>query len=151
MSDMARAASGRIVVGVDGSPESKAALNWALNEARHCHAAVEAVHAWQYPAVAFSHFGGEALPLIAPGDVETAAHGLLRKTVEEISGADCDVAVTPKLARGHPAEVLLALSEDADMLVVGSRGHGGFKGMLLGSVSNHVIHHAHCPVVVVRT
>jgi nucleotide-binding universal stress UspA family protein len=142
--------SGRIVVGVDGSPASRTALAWALNEARLRQAAVEAVHAWQFPAVALSNFGGQAEPVLAPEDVEKAADELLHNTIREVAGDDCDVAVTATLARGHPADVLVAVSKEAHLLVVGSRGHGGFAGMLLGSVSNHVVLHAHCPVVLIR-
>lgn len=147
---MDESTNARIVVGVDGSSASRTALAWALGEARVRHASVEAVHAWQFPAVAFTHFGGDAVPVFAAEDVEKAADELLRTAVKEVAGDDCDVAVTATLAKGHPAEVLLAISNEADLLVVGSRGHGGFAGMLLGSVSNHVVQHAHCPVVVIR-
>jgi nucleotide-binding universal stress UspA family protein len=150
MSEMEVPGSGRIVVGVDGSPASRTALAWALNEGRLRQAAVEAVHAWQFPTLALSQFGGEAVPVFGSEDIEKAADKLLRETIKDVAGDDCDVAITATLASGHPADVLLAISEHADLLVVGSRGHGGFAGMLLGSVSNHVVHHAHCPVVVIR-
>lgn len=65
--------------------------------------------------------------------------------------SEAGVTVTGEVAEGHPAEVLLKAAAGADLLVVGSRGHGGFAGMLLGSVSSHAVHHAHCPVLVVRT
>jgi nucleotide-binding universal stress UspA family protein len=101
-------------------------------------------------AVTLSRFGGEIVPVFAPEDIEKAADRLLRDAVKEVTGDDCDVAVTTRLAKGHPAEALLAVADDAELLVVGSRGHGGFAGMLLGSVSNLVVQHARCPVVVIR-
>ena len=141
---------GRIVVGVDGSPASKAALSWALNEARLRHAPVEAVHAWQFPAIAVTHFGAEAVPVFAREDIEKAADEMLQETVKEVARDHCDVAVTATLTQGRPGDALLTVAEGADLLVVGSRGHGGFTGLLLGSVSNHIVHHAQCPVVIIR-
>jgi nucleotide-binding universal stress UspA family protein len=140
--------TGRIVVGVDGSPESKAALQWAAAEGCLRQAVVEAVHAWEFPALAVTSYGGAALPVIAPEDIENAAQQLLRDTVASVGEPGCDVKTA--LVRGHAANALLAAAEGADLLVVGSRGRGGFTGLLLGSVSNHVVHHATCPVVVVR-
>lgn len=144
------ATSGRIVVGVDGSPASRAALAWAIDEARLRHAIVEAVHVWRIPAVPLTSYGGEALPVIVPETIAKAAGDLLRETVSAVQGAAPEVSVTTTLVEGHPAEALVSASGEADLLVVGSRGHGGFAGLLLGSVSNHVAHHARCPVVVIH-
>lgn len=142
--------SGRIVAGIDGSPASKAALEWALDEARLRDATLEIVHAWQYPAIAMSPLGAAPVPVIAPDDIDKAAEKVARDTVAEVVGSQDAVSVETTVTRGHPAEVLLAASNGADLLVVGSRGHGGFTGMLLGSVSSDVVHHAACPVVVIR-
>lgn len=146
---MEKRTGARIVVGVDGSPSSKAALAWALDEARLRQVPVEAVYAWEFPAFALTHFGGEAVPVFAPDDIEKRADAVLFNTVKEVMGGNGDVDVTATLVKGHPAEALLDIAQGADLLVVGSRGRGGFTGMLLGSVSSHVVHHARCPVVVI--
>lgn len=139
----------RIVVGIDSSGASLAALEWALDEAQRRQADLEVVHAWTFPGIAVGSYGGAALPLLAREDLEKAAEQLVRDRVRDIAGKNEAVKVTTAVEAGHPAEVLLAAAKGADMLVVGSRGHGGFVGMLLGSVSSHVVHHSTCPVVVV--
>ena len=141
--------NGRIVVGVDGSTHAKAALAWALDEARLRGASVEIVHVWQFPSVAMTSFGSASLPVVTPEDLGAAAEAVIHDVVAGLTPEDRKL-VTSTVERGHPAEVLLAAAKGADMLVVGSRGHGGFAGMLLGSVSSQVVHHAPCPVVVVR-
>lgn len=141
---------GRIVVGIDGSAESRAALAWAVEEAGYRRATVEVVHAWFLPAVAFAPYGAAAVPVLAPGDLEKAADALLHDVIGEVVGDD-RATVDAVLVEGHPADVLVTKAVGADLLVVGSRGHGGFAGLLLGSVSNHVVHHATCPVVVIRS
>lgn len=134
---------GRIVVGVDGSPASVAALTWASRQATLTGAAVEVVLSWQYPAT----FGGYAL---ADGtDWPANAQTALDNAVDQALGSS-GTSVSRSVVEGHPAKVLLDASTGADLLVVGSRGHGGFAGMLLGSVSEHVVTHADCPVVVVH-
>lgn len=137
--------SGRIVVGVDGSPHSEQALRWALGQARFTGGPVEAVHSWRIPTE-FMDGGGSALAgLDWEGDARTA----LRDTVAAAAGSPDPDGVTQRVVMGHPATVLLEAAEGADLLVVGSRGRGGFAGLLLGSVSQHVIGRAGCPVVVV--
>ncbi len=138
-----------IIVGVDGSRHSRSALQWAVSEAvaRHAPLTVLTVH----QAVAGS-WGG-TIPY--PDDTE-----LIRKLREEVQQEtdgvldELDVAsrpplVTVRAVTGLPAEQLLAAAAGADMLVVGARGGGGFKKLLLGSVSSHVTHRAPCPVVVI--
>ena len=130
----------RIVVGVDGSEPSKAALAWAVRQGEQTGARVEAVFAWDFPAV----FG-----VVSAGVfdfVGLAAH-VLADTITEVGNP---ARVHPRVLRGHAAQVLIDASAGADLLVVGSRGHGGFAGVLLGSVSQHCVHHAPCPVVVIR-
>ncbi len=138
-----------VVVGVDGSPESARALAWAARYARAVGASVRAVLAWHYPAPAGPAPIGVA-PAAVTSEVEQAKLDELRAVIAETLGQSPQVPVEPRLAYGHPAQVLIAESAGADLLVVGSRGHGGFTGMLLGSVSTHCVTHAACPVTVVR-
>jgi nucleotide-binding universal stress UspA family protein len=137
--------SGRIVVGVDGSEASRAALRWAIAEARRREASVEAVHAWQVPYV-----GGD--PYLAggfyPGLIETAGRDTLQQAIDAEDTSALARPVEPIVAAGGAASALLDAAKDADLLVVGSRGRGGFTSLVLGSVSHHVAHHATCPVVV---
>lgn len=141
---MVAGAAFRIVVGVDGSGSSLAALEWALEEARLRSGQVHVVAVWHYPVIGDA--AGKAEDHEAFGDNARRVHA---EAVRRASGAG--VAVTGEVTEGHPAEVLLKAAAGADLLVVGSRGHGGFAGMRLGSVSGHAVHHAHCPVLVVRT
>jgi nucleotide-binding universal stress UspA family protein len=138
----------RIVVGVDGSPPAQAALAWALGQAELTDGSVDAVIVWEYPP-AIGGFGVGASMYEGANFRELA-----EKTVTEAVGSATapagSVSVRTQVIEGNPAQVLLAAADDADLLVVGSRGHGGFVGALLGSVSQHCVHHAHCPVVVVR-
>jgi nucleotide-binding universal stress UspA family protein len=135
----------RIVVGVDGSGSSKAALRWAIRQAKLTGSSVEAVTAWRYPTV----FGP------APGfddafGFEANAKNALAEALAEVSGLEPDVPVRPLVTCGVAAEVLLHEARGADLLVVGSRGHGGFASALLGSVSMYCVLHAYCPVLVLR-
>ncbi len=138
-----------IVVGIDGSANSARALDWALREAglRHLPLTVLAVH-----EVAASFWTGN--PMTMPEDapevekVRKAASDAVNKAADRVGGPQPE-SVTVRAVAGIPASELIEASKDADMLVVGSRGGGGFARLLLGSVSNHVVHHAECPVVVV--
>ena len=133
-----------IVVGVDGSPESAAALSWAIDEARLRQAKLNIVHA--FPALV-SFFGTTAHEYYP--QVEKDAHerfDAILAAAPSMDGLEATHTVVP----GNPAEVLVGESEGATMLVVGSRGYGSFRGMLLGSVSMHAAQLAHCPVLVVR-
>jgi nucleotide-binding universal stress UspA family protein len=133
----------RIVVGVDGSVPSKAALAWALGQARLTGAAVEAVIAWEFPSIT-----GYPV-LVSDVDWEDLAARALGDAVAEVA-ADAHVEIATKVRRGNAAEMLLEEAAGADLLVVGSRGHGGFVEALLGSTGQHCVHHATCPVVVIR-
>lgn len=132
--------SKRVVVGVDGSPSSRAALCWAAEQAALTSAELEAVIGWSYP----TSYG---FPVIADVDWASSAQKIVETEVTEVLG---DKPATIRVLEGHPARVLLDAADGADLLVVGSRGHGGFAGLLLGSVSEYVVTHATCPVVVVR-
>lgn len=139
----------RIVVGVDGSDSSKQALRWAVRLAELTHGVVEAVTAWDNP-----QFHG-ALGWLPPSSSDEAAlkdraRTELTQAVEETVGAQSPVDVRIEVRYGTAAGVLLDAARDADLLVVGSRGLGGFGGLLLGSVAQHCTQHAPCPVVVVR-
>ena len=134
-----------IVVGVDGSDASLDALRWAAQEAELTGAALDVVTVWEYPA-AF----GWAPPIPADWNPEDEARRELARSVERTLGKTPPVEVRQVVTEGHPAPVLVAAAEHADLLVVGSRGHGAFMGMVLGSVSEHCVSHASCPVVVVR-
>lgn len=143
-----------IVVGVDGSPESLQALRWALAEAKLRKTTVRAVHAWQYPrtmVISDPFLGGPEVDplLIEPSELEGAVEGRLAELVRGVA-SEPD-AVEQRVVQGNPAESLVEASKDAELLVVGSRGRGGFSGLLLGSVSQACAHHAHCPVVIVRS
>lgn len=135
--------AGRIVVGVDGSPSATQALRWAVAQSALTGQAVEAVACWEYPTAAAWTASGLF-------DWAADAAAILQAAVAEVAADGTGVPVSQTVLRGHGASVLVDLSADADLVVVGSRGLGGFDGLLLGSVSQHVATHAHCPVVVVR-
>lgn len=135
----------RIVVGIDGSETAHRALAWAVAEARLRQAQLDVVHAWQVPGVV----GGQyALPY-DPQPFEEAARSTLADAIKgrDVSGLPGEVR--PVLVCAGAAAAILQASEGADLVVVGSRGLGGFKELLLGSVSHQVAHHARCPVVIV--
>jgi nucleotide-binding universal stress UspA family protein len=143
-----------IVVGIDGSEDSKDALRWAARQAELTATPVTAVMAWQLPVT----FGtvwqmpatyGRSHDL-SQVDFSADAKKTLDAALEEVLGAGAHVPLTPQLVNGHPAPVLIEASRHAALLVVGRSGHGGFAGMLIGSVSQHCVSHAACPVVVVR-
>ncbi|HEY8524678.1 MAG TPA: universal stress protein [Acidimicrobiales bacterium] len=137
----------RIVVGVDGSQSSRNALNWAVREARAHGARVEAVHVWQVPAAAFYPPGAIALDV---GTYEEQAKQQLDEIVDSTDTTGLADPIERIVTCGPPARTLLEVAKGADLLVVGSRGRGGFAGLVLGSVSQQCVHHAPCPVVVVR-
>lgn len=136
-----------IVVGVDGSPGSDAALGWAIEEAKVRGAQVRAVYAWGYPAIAGPEGSVVYLdPLTLAIEARTHLDGILDVVLREVESRD---RIERAAVEGGAANALIDQSKDADLLVVGARGHGGFLGLLIGSVSNQVVHHAPCPVVVV--
>ena len=146
----ASAGTGRIVVGADDSVASLAALNWAVQQARHRGGSVHAVMAWQRPqAYGAANVWGVGMDPSFDAEALAASAATEAARLGERATHIPDVAITTEAIEGHPAEVLLGAAEDADLLVVGSRGHGGFVGALLGSVSRHVVAHSPCPVVVV--
>lgn len=138
-----------VVVGVDGSPASEAALAWAVRYADAIGARLRAVLAWHYPSAAGSPPTGVA-PAGVTSEVEQSSYEMLAKAIAAACGDGQPPEIERKVVYGHPAQVLIDESKEADLLVVGHTGHGGFKGMLLGSISTHAVTHASCPVTVVR-
>jgi nucleotide-binding universal stress UspA family protein len=131
----------KIVVGMDGSASSVDAFRWAVRQAQVTGSAVEAVMAWQYP--------GALIPRGA-ADFEAESRQALDGAIEGAFSGAPPVQVTRVVEEGEPALTLVERSRDAALLVVGSRGHGAFIGMLIGSVSQYCVTHARCPVVVLR-
>ena len=138
-----------VVVGVDGSAESVAGLRWAARYATATGARVRALLAWHYPTVA-----GEAPVGVAPEAIRSQTDAQMNQALDEAIAKAYEGQDSPgaekHTAYGHPAEVLIEASREADLLVVGHHGHGAFTGMLLGSVSIHCVTGAFCPVVVIR-
>ena len=141
-----------IVIGIDNSEGAKAALRFALEEARLRQATLRAVHAWQ-----FAYLGAPGIEgtLPHPGnefeELRSSAEAALNATLREVAPEAEDLKIERYVIQGAPAAVLVEQSHDADLLVVGSRGLGGFAQLLLGSVSQQCAHHAKCPVVIVRS
>lgn len=141
-----------IVVGVDGSAESLRALRWAIEEGRLRGTGVKAIYAWRYPYTVETNDpylisqGFTPIP-IDPGEPLRSAEVRLADAVARVA-TDTD-RVEQAAIEGHPADVLVRAATPSDVLVVGSRGRGGFVGLLLGSVSQACAHHARCPVVIV--
>ncbi len=145
MPETARGPAGTIVVGVDGSDTSLAALSWACRLAAATGATVEAVTTWQWPMGL-----GPTLSIPTGYDPAGDAATMLEGIVQTEADSHPSVPVRARVVEGHAAEALVEASRHADLLVVGSRGHGAFAGMLLGSVSQHCASHALCPVVIYR-
>ena len=135
----------RIVVGVDGSASSKAALWWAVRQAQLIDGSVEAVIAWHHPSAY-----GWMPPQAETYDFEEVATEVLDSAIAKAIGPDRLVEILKRVVQDHPATALLEAARGAELLVVGNRGHGSFTETLLGSVGQHCVQHAPCPVVVVR-
>lgn len=137
-----------IVVGVDGSTSSRDAIRWAVEEARIRGTKVRAVYAWQLPIVT----GYAYIPpdVLDPDELQRRAQQVVDAAVAEALEGRNGVEIERAALEGVAAETLVHESSDAEMLVVGSRGRGGFKELLLGSVGQQCVHHAACPVVIVR-
>jgi nucleotide-binding universal stress UspA family protein len=143
--------NGLIVVGVDSSEGGKAALRFALDEARLRQATLRVVHTWHFGGVGMS--GIEGFTPVGAGDLSDfrrAAEVELDAILHDVAPSPDGVTIERRVVEGAAATVLIDASRDADLLVVGSRGHGGFTGLLLGSVGQQCAHHAACPVVIVH-
>lgn len=142
---MVEESAGPVVVGVDGSEGSRAAVNWAADYAAVVSAPVELLITWHYP-VAYG-----TVPMVGlDTDFEEMAGKIVSEMAAEAQASHPGVVFSTKVVPGRAAEALIHEAKGARLLVVGSRGHGAFAGMLLGSVSAHCVHHASCPVAVVR-
>lgn len=142
----------KIVVGIDGSAAAHEALEFACDEAKLWSADLVIVHAWHFPYASGDAFGagmGSSASLIE--QIESQAQSLLEEArVSAAARCGDEIKVSTVLAQGSAANALLENGKDADLIVVGSRGHGGFTSLLLGSTSHQVVHHAAGPVVVIR-
>lgn len=135
-----------VVVGVDGSDASIEAVRWACEQARLTGSIVEVVTAWQWPMS-----WGPAVPLPSDYDPAADATSMVDQLIAPLAREFPTVTIRSRAVEGHAAAVLIEASHHADLLVVSSRGHGEFSGMLIGSVSQHCVSHAACPVLVYRT
>lgn len=140
------AAPGRILVGIDGSDNSVAALEWAADRAVAAGATLELVHAWHPPYVGAEPF---AFSPYSWDDCEKAGRLTIDAAVARAGIGHLDIVPKVTMVEGSAAHGLVEASAEASMVVVGARGLGGFAGLLLGSVSTQVVRHAHCPVVVI--
>ena len=138
----------RIVVGIDGSKESLAAVRWAVEEAKHRGATVEVLHVWHYVYL------GDPLGIsavAASDDIEESAKLVISEAIAEVGPDGEAVGITGRVIEGAAAKVLIEEAATADLLFVGRRGRGGFLGLLLGSVAQQMANHAPCPLVIVPT
>jgi nucleotide-binding universal stress UspA family protein len=134
----------KIIVGVDGSPSSNAALEWAAQEAEIRGSALELIHAWNYPNLGY---GGYVAVL---EDFEKDAAALLDEVVASARKNYPSLKLVSSLIQGPTAQTIMDRAKEADMVVVGSRGRGGFSGLLLGSVGQQLVHHCPAPVVIIH-
>jgi len=137
--------STNVVVGVDGSEASTRAAEWAAAQAELTGGRLELVSAWEYPMS-----WGNVIPLPNDFDPEADARAVIDPVVAQLRAAHPDLEIHLHVVEGHAADVLVEASRHAALLVVSSRGHRSFSGVVLGSVSQHCVTHAECPVVVVR-
>ena len=138
-------ASKRIVVGIDGSAQSVGAAAWAMRQAELTGSTIHAVTTWHSP-----NTFGYPMPIPEGFDLAAEATKVIDGAVGRLRAENPAVEIRTAVEEGHAAQVLVEASKGADLLVVGSRGHGELAGMLLGSVSEHCVAHAHCPVLVFR-
>jgi nucleotide-binding universal stress UspA family protein len=139
-----------IVVGVDGSECSRSALRFALNEARIRQTKLLIVVVWHVPLAAYGAGWAPPPPHLAE-DSEAAAKEVLEEALGSVKEDASSIEIESIVREGQPAQVLVEEAKGADLLVVGSRGRGGFRELMLGSVSQQCAHHARCPVAIVRT
>jgi nucleotide-binding universal stress UspA family protein len=146
-----------VVVGVDGSAGSRQALRWAAAEARLRNAPLRVVHAWTFgftaiPGGGYGYKGDSRGLFGAEGtsELRRASEELVDRAITDIAAEACGIEIERQVVEGGAADVLVGAAAEGDLLVVGSRGHGGFAGLLLGSISQQCAHHAVCPVVIVH-
>lgn len=138
----------RIIVGVEGSGGAKAALSWAVSQAKIRGSKIEVVTAYSPTFIATSSDLNYAPVEVL--DLQEQIQNMQKEVVDSVlAEIDYEVDLECKIIKGRPADTLITAAEGAEMLIVGSRGRGGFKGLLLGSVSHQIVQHCKCPVVVV--
>jgi nucleotide-binding universal stress UspA family protein len=138
---------GWIVVGIDGSEASQTALRWAAKEAHRRGVGLQVVTCWSYPMLPW----GPYQPPLSSQDFSAEAREVADTEIEKVLGPDAETLdIQVAVLEGAASLRLLEYDDAADMIVVGSRGRGGFAGLLLGSVSQHLAEHARCPVVIIR-
>ena len=138
---------GRVVVGVDGSAASLQAVLWAAHEAKLRNSKIEILHSWSMPFVIDPM---AMMPMMFPTEEMVAeANKIVASAAATVASIDPKIEVITRVEQGSASQHLIDASKSADLLVVGSRGHGGFAGLLLGSVAQQVANHADCPVVIV--
>ena len=144
--------SGRVIVGVDGSETARKAVRWAAREAKLRGMKLELVSAWEIPIYSYAYgYGfGPAISEEMMKSLTERAEGHLAEALDEARAEAREVQIETIAVEGQPAKVLVEVAKSADLLVVGSRGLGGFRELLLGSVSQQCAQHATCPVVIVR-
>ncbi|HVB05777.1 MAG TPA: universal stress protein [Acidimicrobiales bacterium] len=142
---------GRIVVGVDGSEPSKRALELAARQAHLTGDLLQVVTAWELPPLFASSSAAAVTEIPVDLDLAGEAEERLHRTIDEVLGAEHGLELHTTVVEGHPAPSLLDAAEGADLVVVGSSGHGEFAGMLLGSVSMYLATHSPCPVLIARS
>ena len=137
----------KIVVGVDGSEASLKAVIWATHEAKLRDSEIEIIHSWSMPFVVDPM---AMMPMMFPIEEMVAdANKIVAAAAAKVISIDSKIRVVSRIERGSASEHLITASKSADLVVVGSRGHGGFAGLLLGSVAQQVANHASCPAVIV--
>lgn len=146
MTSAAQPGGGHIVVGFDGSPSALDALSWAAHQAELTAVGVEVLVCWESP----SSYGWP-VPIPDDFDPESDIRDTLEGSLNPVRTAHPGVSIEARIVHGHPAPALVEASKGAGLLVVGSRGHGEFVGMVIGSVSEYCAAHGHCPVLVHRT
>jgi nucleotide-binding universal stress UspA family protein len=146
MTSAPQSGTGQIVVGIDGSRSSLDALSWAARQAELTGAGLEVVMTWEWPSSS-----GWAMPVPEDFDPASEVQRTVGDAVTPVRAAHPGIRIEQRVVEGHPAPTLVAASDGADLLVVGSRGHGEFVGMVIGSVSEYCTAHARCPVLVHRT
>ena len=134
----------KIIVGVDGSPSSNAALEWAAQEAEIRGSTLELIHAWNYPNLGYEGY------VAVLEDFEKDASALLNEVVASVRKNYPNLKLVSPLIQGPTAQTIMDRAKEADMVVVGSRGRGGFSALLLGSVGQQLVHHCPAPVVIIH-
>lgn len=146
---------GSVIVGLDGSAGARAALRWAMAEARLRKTRLRVIHVWTFSDPGGAGYGylGESLDAFPGGglsNLHRASEDMIEHAIADLAAEAEGVEIEREIVEGTAADVLVGAATERDLLVVGSRGHGGFAGLLLGSVSQQCAHHARCPVVIVH-